>query len=69
MFGSATSQEGDIIVSPDGNSFIRSACVGFSLIFNIFDPNTFVPTTNPSGAYGSAPFCSPTRLWNFGGAI
>lgn len=65
VFGSATSQEGDIIVSPDGNSFIRSACVGFSLIFNIFDPNTFVPTTNPSGAYGSAPFCSPTRLWNF----
>lgn len=65
VFGSATSQEGDLIVSPDGNSFIRSACVGFSLIFNIFDPNSFVPTENPSGAYGSGPYCAPSRLWNF----
>ena len=65
VFGSATNQEGDLIVSPDGNAFIRSACVGFSLIFNIFDPNSFIPTPNPSGAYGSGPLCSASRLWNF----
>ncbi len=65
VFGTATGQEGDLIVAPDGISYIRSACVGFSLIFNIFDPQSFIPTTNPSGAYGSGPWCSASRLWNF----
>jgi hypothetical protein len=65
VFLSATSQEGDLIVSPDGDPHIRSGCVGFSLLFNIFDPLKFRPTTNPSGAYESAPWCQPSRLWNF----
>ena len=65
VFLTASTQEGDYIVSVDGNAYIRSACVGFSLIFNIFDPYKLRPVPNPSGAYGSGPFCSPSRLWNF----
>lgn len=66
VFLSATSQEGDLIVSPDGVPYIRSACVGFSLIFNIFDPRKFIATANLNGAYGSAPYCfQPSRTWNF----
>lgn len=65
VFLTATSQEGDLIVSPDGDPYIRSACVGFSLIFNIFDPLKFKPMENPNGLFGSGPFCAPARLWNF----
>ena len=65
VFLTATGQEGDLIVAPDGSAFIRSACVGFSLIFNLIDPKSFVVTQNPSGAYGSAGVCNPSRLWNF----
>ncbi len=66
VFLTATTQEGDLIVSPDGSAFIRSACVGYSLIFNLIDPKSFVVTQNPTGAYGSyGPPCTPTRRWNF----
>lgn len=65
VFGTASGQEGDFIVSPDGQAFIRSACVGFSLIFNIFDPLKFVPKINPTGQYGSAAPCQPSRQWNY----
>lgn len=65
VFGTATNQEGDLIVSPDGDPFIRSACVGFSLIFNIFDPLKFRATKNLTGMYGSALPCLPSRSWNF----
>jgi len=65
VYGIATSQEGDLIVSPDGDPFIRSACVGFSLIFNVFDPLKFIPKINLTGQYGSALPCQPSRQWNF----
>ncbi len=65
VFGSATGQEGDLIVSPDGVPFIRSACVGFSLIFNIFNPLTFQADKNLTGRYGSALPCQPSRQWNY----
>jgi hypothetical protein len=65
VFLTATAQEGDIIVSPDGDPYIRSACVGFSLIFNVFDPRTFKPEKNLTGRYGSALVCQPSRQWNY----
>lgn len=65
VFLTATGQEGDLIVAPDGSAFIRSACVGFSLIFNLIDPKSFGVTKNLNGAYGSAGVCDPSRQWNF----
>lgn len=65
VFGSATNQEGDITVAVNGDSYIRSACVGYSLIFNLFNPLNIVPNLNLTGAYGSAAVCSPSRRWNY----
>ncbi|HEX2627983.1 MAG TPA: C25 family cysteine peptidase, partial [Chitinophagaceae bacterium] len=65
VFLTATSQEGDIIVSPDGDPYIRSACVGNSLIFNVFSHYTFRPMVNDPARYGSAVSCQPSRTWNF----
>jgi hypothetical protein len=65
VYGTSTTQEGDLIVSIDGDAFIRSSCVGYSLIFNLIDPNTFKVVENPNGRYGSALPCQPSRRWNF----
>ncbi|HUC80201.1 MAG TPA: C25 family cysteine peptidase [Flavisolibacter sp.] len=65
VFPTASGQEADYAVSINGNNYIRSACVGFSLIFNVIDPNTFKPLANPSGFMNSGPYCLGSRLWNF----
>ncbi len=65
VFGTASGQEGDFIVAPDGSAYIRSACVGFSLIFNLLDPKSFVANLNLSSFMGSAAVCNPSRRWNY----
>ncbi|HWK03928.1 MAG TPA: C25 family cysteine peptidase [Puia sp.] len=58
-------------VAVDGNLYIQSACVGASLIFNVFDPVTLNAwknvDANGNNLYlsGSGPAnCNPTRNWN-----
>ncbi|HEU0065144.1 MAG TPA: C25 family cysteine peptidase, partial [Flavisolibacter sp.] len=66
VFLTATVEEGDLIVSVNGIASIRSACVGFSLIFNVFDQKSFKPWFNTAGyAYGSGPNCDYGRQNNF----
>ena len=65
IFPTASGQEGDFTVAVNGIPYIRSACVGSSLIFNVFDPITFKPLTNPSGFMNSGGYCAASRLWNF----
>ncbi|MBS1662989.1 MAG: hypothetical protein JST68_18235 [Bacteroidetes bacterium] len=59
-------------VTVDGNQDIQSACVGASLIFNVFDPVSFKAWRNvdDGGANlhlsGSGDAnCGPTQWWNF----
>lgn len=65
VFFTATNQAGDLIVAPDGIAYIRSGCVGFSLLFNIFNPLTFQPNVNTTGQYGSAPFCGQSTMYTY----
>lgn len=72
MYSYGGVQEGDFVVSVDGNPFIRSACVGRSLLFNVFDEITFKPWLNVDKdgkslfRYGSgSASCSPGRQNNF----
>jgi hypothetical protein len=65
-------QEALFTVSVDGLNYIRSACVGNSLIFNVFDPNTFKPWKNVDAngqnlhTFGSGSAnCDEARNWNF----
>ena len=62
----------DFSVSVDGAQNIQSACLGQSLIFNVFDPVTFRPWSNVDASgnnlflSGSAAAnCFPTRNFNF----
>jgi hypothetical protein len=65
-------QESEFIVSVDGDPYVRSACVGHSLIFNVFDKNTVIPWSNVDAngnslfRYGSeSSSCLPGRQNNF----
>jgi hypothetical protein len=65
VFLAGSQQEGDFVVKPDGDPYIRSACVPSSLIFIIFNPNTFKPQRN-TGQYNSPlPCVNPGRQWNY----
>ncbi|HEV3413327.1 MAG TPA: C25 family cysteine peptidase, partial [Puia sp.] len=62
----------DFSVSVDGAQNIQSACLGGSLIFNVFNPITFTPWINVDSngnnlyRYGSGSAnCAPTRYYNF----
>jgi hypothetical protein len=72
IFPTGGDQEGDFTVSVDGDPYIRSACVGISLIYNVFDPKTFRPWKNVDATgknlnlYGSgAANCAVSRNYNF----
>ncbi|RYY89663.1 MAG: hypothetical protein EOO15_05620 [Chitinophagaceae bacterium] len=70
-FGStgATSQEGDMVVNVDGDSYIRNVCqVGFAI--NVFNGLTFRPKfnapPNTAGTFGSNTVCgSQKRVYTF----
>jgi len=74
-FGVSGDVDIDFSVTIDGNQLIQSACLGYSLIFNVIDPVTFHPwlnvdTTNGANTnlyrFGSvAANCAPSRYYNF----
>ena len=72
MYPTAGTQDNDFAVSVNDASYMYSACVGRSLVFNIFDPVTFHPWKNVDQSgnnlyrFGSGPAnCRPSRNWNF----
>ncbi len=65
VFFSATGQEADLTIAVHGIKYIRSACAGGTIVFNLFDPNSFKPLTNLTGFMGSAGVCEEGRRFNF----
>lgn len=63
--------DNDFSIQVNGNIVTASACVGNSLIFNVFDPLTFKPWSNVAAngtslmLSGSAASCAPSRNNNF----
>ncbi|MEP6845084.1 MAG: C25 family cysteine peptidase, partial [Panacibacter sp.] len=56
---SGTTSPADYQIQINGQTITASACLGHSVIFNVFDPitlkpyyNQSIPSTNPSGIYG-----------------
>jgi len=69
VYPDAGTHDGSFSVSIDGNTLIASACVGYSLIFNIIDPVTFHPWLNVDTTGMSAnPSMTPPNLYRFGSA-
>ncbi len=58
-------EDGHFSISVDGSSLIKSACVGASVIINVFDPISFEPVRNTTNPFGAAPVCNVGREYNF----
>lgn len=52
-------------ISVDGSNYIQSACVGHSVIFNVFDSLTFLPVKNLTNPFGAGAVCDAGREYNF----
>lgn len=52
-------------ISVNGSIATWSACVGSSIIFNIFDPNTFKPIRDSTLPYNAGFICDSMRQYNF----
>jgi hypothetical protein len=72
VYPNAGTGDADFSVDVNGTVQIASACLGTSIIFNVFDSITFKPWKNVDGSgnnlfkSGSASAnCSPTRNYNF----
>ena len=72
MFPTSGSIDADFSVIVNGTSGIASACVGQSLIYNVFDASTFKPWKNVDAVgnnlfrFGSGSAnCKPSRNYNF----
>jgi hypothetical protein len=72
LYPTSGTEDSDFAVAVNDNDFIKSACVGRSLIFHIFDPKSLIPWKNvdENGVnlfrYGSGSAnCGRSRNWNF----
>src|SRR5450432_601763 len=72
VYQTGSTQTNDFAVQVNGTRLMASACLGYSLIFNVFDPVTFRPWKNVD-AFGNNLYlsgsvsanCDPTRNYNF----
>ena len=76
VFGISGNEDSHFSISVNGLLKTASACLGHSILFNVFDPFTLQPLYNQaqpsvvqSGTLGgfmnSAPYCNPKREFNF----
>ena len=52
-------------IKVNGTGIIASACLGKSVLINVFDTISFKPWINETNPFGAAPSCGETRKYNF----
>jgi hypothetical protein len=52
-------------ITVNGQRSIYSACLGRSIVFNLFDPVSFAPIPNNTGQFGNFWVCNSGREYNF----
>lgn len=65
IYPTSGTEDAHFSVSVNGSYVAQSACIGYSIMFNVFDPLTFKPIPNTTNPYGAAEVCAPSRLNNF----
>lgn len=65
IYPSSGTEDAHFSISVNGNLMISSACVGSSVIFNVFDSLTFRPWLNTAQPYGAGAVCGAGREYNF----
>lgn len=65
VYGYSGDEDTHFSIQENGVTNIYSACVGHSIIFNVFDTLTFKPWENYTQRFGSGPLCDWGRQFNF----
>lgn len=68
IYPTSGTEELHFSITPNGTSNIRSACIGSSIIINVFDSLSFIPFINPKQQLDWVGGCgpnSPGKLYNF----
>jgi hypothetical protein len=66
IYPTSGTEDGHFSITVNGDQIIRSACVGQSILFNVFDSLSFKPWSNAAGSrFGSGINCAPGREYNF----
>lgn len=58
-------EDADFSVAVNGTYVAQSACIGSSVIFNVFNPLTFKPYPNTTSPYGASTPCRPVNNNDF----
>ncbi len=65
VYPTGGTEDADFSVAVNGTLVGVSACVGSSIVFNVFDTLTFKPSANTTNPFGAASPCAPLRDLNF----
>jgi len=65
IYPTSGNQDAQFSIALSGSTITWSACIGSSVIFNIFDPTTLKPILNATLPYSAAYICDPMRRYNF----
>jgi hypothetical protein len=65
IYGYSGDEDSHFSIQENGVTNIYSACVGHSIIFNVFDTLTFKPWENYNQRFGSGALCDWGRQFNF----
>ncbi len=65
IYPTSGTEDAQFSISLNGTYITWSACVGSSIIFNLFDPLTFKPILNTTLPYHSGEICDSMRRYNF----
>ena len=65
IYPTSGTEDQQFSIQVNGSGIIASACLGQSVIINVFDTLTFKPWQNTTDPFGAEPTCDVTRKYNF----
>ncbi|CAN5730149.1 hypothetical protein BH10BAC2_BH10BAC2_15920 [soil metagenome] len=65
IYPTSGNQDAQFSIALSGSTITWSACIGSSVIFNVFDPTTLKPILNSTLPYNAAYICDSMRRYNF----
>lgn len=65
IYPTSGTEDQQFSIHVNGAGIIASACLGQSVIINVFDTLTFKPWENLTNPYGAEPTCDVSRKYNF----
>jgi hypothetical protein len=65
IYPTSGTEDQQFAIQVNGSSIISSACLGQSVIINVFDTLSFSPWENTTNPFGAEPTCAPSRKYNF----